>query len=105
KELYGQQLPAKFQEIDRQWQTLQRDGWPEEAVENMARLTHQIIGTSASLGFTTVSNLARDIDGMLKETMEQNGFSADRAEAQVRKKIAQLKQACTQPGCNPDAGQ
>ncbi|MEP7190624.1 MAG: Hpt domain-containing protein, partial [Roseiflexaceae bacterium] len=84
-------LPARLSAIDAGWEQLQRY-WDAEALTDLHRLVHNLHGTSATLGFDTISAAARGLEHAFG-ALDQRVVPNEQQRALIERLLVELKQA------------
>ena len=82
-QLYADQLPQKIQEIRDLLQGLSDLGWEQTQGETLHRMLHSMAGTAGTMGLQQVSQIAREIEQILKEIVH--------GQTDLQAQMAQLK--------------
>lgn len=94
RRVYAQQLPIpkKVHEIEAAWTLLNQD-WNQDALKTLHRLIHNLNGSSASFGFTNVSNFACTLETLLESIIESGVQTTTEQRSQIDASLDGLKQA------------
>lgn len=101
REAYASQLPEKIQQVEDTWEELSPESWSDETLQTLHRMVHSLTGSGATFGFPELSNVARVLEGSLKELVNLKVTPSVEQRAKVNLQIADLRQTALNP---PDVG-
>ncbi|HSP06043.1 MAG TPA: Hpt domain-containing protein [Acidobacteriota bacterium] len=70
---FEESLPGKAERIEDLWRGLQT-GWNEELAKSLYAEVHRLHGSCGTLGFGPVSDVAREIQTLIREAMERQSL-------------------------------
>ena len=73
RDRFIESLPEKVAQLKKaklEWEADDFSLQSHTAIETMFHVTHQLTGTAGSVGFTALSNMARDINHILRRVQE-----------------------------------
>lgn len=82
---FGKSLPGKAERVEELWTRLQ-SGWNEEFAKTLYQEVHRLHGSCGTLGFGPVSDVACELQKLLRQAMEQQCLPEDG----IRIRITQL---------------
>ena len=71
KDVFLAQLPEKIESLQSHWNALTEHGWSHDSINAFHLIVHSLIGTSGTFGFTEISNLARELEVLVKAISQQ----------------------------------
>lgn len=78
---YAAQLPEKLKQLEKTWVELPRDTWDEAGFETLHRMVHSLTGSGKTFGFSLLSDVARNLEGHLKQLAKaKTAFSEEQRE-------------------------
>lgn len=88
---YRQRLPGKLAELAEALQVAEAKGGSENALQEVARLTHQLKGTAGSYGFDTVAETLAFIETTLEQIQERQTPVTELTWTQMRDALDQSR--------------
>lgn len=94
-------LPEKIAHIKRLWQMAMEDAGMDGSLQTMQHAAHTLSGSGATFGVGSISSLARSIDDLLLQYLEQQQFPGDEDRERISNIVHRLEQACRQAATSP----
>lgn len=92
RQMYRSELRSKLDGIDADWYAIQQD-WNLGAVERFYLLIHNLAGSGATFGFTTLSDKARELAVLIKPVVGVAGPCSAELKTQIASLLIQLRAA------------
>lgn len=93
---YTQQLLNKIQQIEELWQQRETE-WNDRTLATLHRMIHNLAGSGATFGFSSLSDRACTLERFLRSIMEDGERLTQEAESQITTLITVLHEAATKP--------
>lgn len=92
---FGESLPGKAERVLNLWSRLQ-SGWCEDLAKSMYEEVHRLYGSCGTLGFVPVSEVAHEIQTLLRAAMETQCLPAAPVQTRITELVEILSGNC---GC------
>lgn len=103
REKYCQQLPGKYDEIEKSWKEYQTDLNNPAFIETFFRLIHTLKGTAATFGFVKQADICFEIQQLLFVAKTEQSALSTNAITQIQQQLEELKLNINAPAENtPD---
>lgn len=89
---YAAKLPERLDQIRQAWNMLPRDNWDEEGFQTLHRMVHSLTGSGKTFGFALLSDVARNLEGFLKQSALEKAVLSDDQCNHVRVLLSELQQ-------------
>ena len=94
---YAARLPEKLSQLVQSWQGMSRSEWDNAGFNGLYRSVHSLAGSGSTLGFSALSEAARELENYLKPLGEAGQPLNDDQRAQVEGLLLDLQHAADQP--------
>ena len=93
---YASELPGQISDIYGYWERVLANPADQEAKNMLLRICHNLSGTGASFGFSTLSQRTREIEHCLRPVAEINHDIDNQELTKISDLISQLETDCQQ---------
>lgn len=90
---YAAQLPEKLKQLEQVWEQLPLDSWDEKGFETLHRMVHSLTGSGKTFGFTSLSDVARDLEEYLKQLAQMKAVLKEDQRKHIRVSMLKLHEA------------
>jgi diguanylate cyclase (GGDEF)-like protein len=93
---YLDKLPDKVREAEEAWSRVAETTWNAETFLNLHRVIHTLAGSCAVFGLKSLSNTARELERLLKATIDGESYAPEELKANIRRCLVELKRVSPQ---------
>lgn len=90
RDQFAKNLPSRIAEIEALWMVLQED-WDKPKLEDLHRKFHNLKGSSATFGFSTLSSIAGQLEDIFSLLLQNETLLTPAEKANINNLINQLK--------------
>jgi diguanylate cyclase (GGDEF)-like protein len=90
---FAAQLPEKLKNLQHSLAQLSHTEWDERGFETLVRLVHGLIGSSQTFGFSSLSNVARNLEAYLKQLAQAKAALGKDQRDRILEAMRELHQA------------
>lgn len=94
---YGHQLSARISELDGIWQELALETRDRVQLVELHRRAHSLAGSGGTFGFSTLSKVARLLEGYLTTLIDQDTITTSLQHDQISACIERLRESLDEP--------
>jgi diguanylate cyclase (GGDEF)-like protein len=92
---YAAKLPEKLGQIEQAWEQLPGNRWDEEVFQTLHRMVHSLTGSGKTFGFALLSDVARNLEGYLKEIAQAKTVPDEEQRKRIQVLLSELRQVAT----------
>ncbi len=97
REKYATNLPGELQKLDEKWKEFNDNSSDINILRTLYANFHKLAGSGATFGFSSLSNIARSLENLVRQNVEKE-TSLERGQfAQVNILLESLREAATHP--------
>ncbi len=97
REKYAASLPGELEKLDEKWKEFNDNSSDINSLRTLYSNFHKLAGSGATFGFSSLSNIARSLENLIKENVEKE-TSLERGQfAQINILLESLREAATHP--------
>ncbi len=94
---YAETLPGKVRDLEAAWDCLPAQGWDAAELRHLHIGVHGVAGTGATLGFRELSDLAKQLELIIEDLLDQGRPAGAEEQTRVRQLLALLHKATAAP--------
>ncbi len=94
---YARELTPRLDALDAAWRTIDDGGYGGDDLKNLHLLLHRLAGSGATFGFSAISEIARNLEGIVLSVIDDAAALDDAARQTIREGLVQLRDAAHTP--------